>query len=150
MHKCELIWAHTVCLACEFLLCTKGRQSVRLTMPLSRVATVLRRRTALSYTKYMDYCCQSLAELREYQTDQLIPYIVRSQQISRRIVDTFSYDDLNFGEIRGEFLVTFTSDAFMRDLDCLRKDVPPNLMKNSKRIFLLMELPPFHGLLTGR
>jgi hypothetical protein len=81
----------------------------------------------------MDYCCLTLAELGEYQTDELIPYIVRSQEISRRIVDTFSYDDPSFGEVRGEFLVMLTSNAFMRDLECVRKDVPPSLMKNSKK-----------------
>jgi hypothetical protein len=96
----------------------------------------------------MNYCCRSLAELKEYKTDELIPHLVRSQEIERRIVDAFSYDDVNNGEIRGEVLVTLISDAFIRGLDRLRLDVPPNFQKNRKKTFSSIELPPLHGLLT--
>jgi hypothetical protein len=104
----------------------------------------------LCYTKYMSYCCRSLAETREYQTDELIPYIVQSQELSRRIVDTFSYDDPSFGEVRGEFLVILTSDSFKRDLHYLQNDIPSSLLKNSKKLSPLMELSPLYQLLTWK
>lgn len=96
-----------------------------------RVASILRNRTALPCTKYMLYCCQWLAEVKEYATDALIPYLVRSQKLSRLIADTLSYDDLSNGEIREEFLITLTSDAFLRDVENLRLEVPPYFQKNS-------------------
>jgi hypothetical protein len=109
---------------------------------------MLRKRTALPYTKYMDHCCQSLAEFKEYKTDELIPCFVRSQEVSRRIVDTFSYDDLNSGEIRGEFLVILTSDAFIRDLNRLRREVPLDFQKDSKNTFPSIKLSLLLQLLT--
>ncbi|KAH8893588.1 hypothetical protein GQ53DRAFT_626427, partial [Thozetella sp. PMI_491] len=100
-------------------------------------ASVLRKRTAISYTKYMDYCCRSLAQLREYETDALIPYFVRSVEISRRVFDTFSYDDPQNSEVRGEFLVRLSSDTFLRELDGLKQEVSSNLKMNT---FLELEL----------
>jgi hypothetical protein len=88
----------------------------------------------------MDHCCRLLVELKEYKTDELIPHFVRSQELSRRIVDTFSYDDLNNGEIRGELLVVLTSDAFTRDLNRLRLEIPLDFQKNSKNTFSSIEL----------
>jgi hypothetical protein len=93
-------------------------------------------RTALTYTKYMDYCCRTLEIAGEYITDRLIPHLVRSQELSRRIADTFSYDDLNNGELRGEFVVNLTADTFVQELDRLRHAIPPDLQKNSKGAFL--------------
>jgi hypothetical protein len=78
----------------------------------------------------------------------LIPHLVQSQELSRRIADTFSYDDLNNGEIRGEILVNLTSDAFSRDLDRLRLEVPLDLQKNGKKSFQSVELQLVQELLT--
>lgn len=82
----------------------------------------------------MDYCCRILAERKEYTTDGLILPFVQSQELLRRISDTFSYDSPENGEIRGEFLLTMTSDAFARDLDRLRAEVPVDFQKSSKNI----------------
>jgi hypothetical protein len=73
-----------------------------------------------------------LVELKEYNTDQLIPSFVQSQEISRQIIDTFSFEDIHNGEIRGEFLTMLTANGFMRDLDRLQLDVPPDFKTNSK------------------
>ena|ERR1700753_574285 len=107
---------------------------------MRRVASVMRKRTALSHTKYIDYCSRFLAEIREYETDELIPFFVRSQDLSRRIFDTFSYDDLYNGEIRGEFLVVLTSEAFIRELDHLKLEIPEKFQKSSKNIPSQIEL----------
>jgi hypothetical protein len=98
----------------------------------------------------MDYCCRLLGELKEYQTDKLIPHLVRNQELSCRIADTFSYDDLNNSELRGEFLVNLTSETFIRELDRLQLEVPLDLQKNSKIAFPFIELPPVHKLLTQK
>jgi hypothetical protein len=57
----------------------------------------------------------------------------------RRISDTFSYDSPENGEVKGERLVTLTSDAFMRDLDRLRADVPADFQTSSKNVFISIQ-----------
>jgi hypothetical protein len=81
----------------------------------------------------MDYCCQSLGELEEYETDRLIPYFVRSQELSRRVADAFSFDDVNNGEIRGEFHINLISGTFTKDLDRLQMEFLRNLWENSEK-----------------
>lgn len=83
----------------------------------------------------MHYCCQLLSERKEYITDELIPSFVQSQELLQRISNTFSYDSPENGEIRGEYLLTLTSDAFVRDLDRVRAEVPESFQKSSKNIF---------------
>jgi hypothetical protein len=99
-----------------------------------RVATVLRRPSPMAYSKHMGHCCQSLLTSPEYQTDALIPHLVRSQELSRRVFDAFSYNDPSSSEMRGELIITLTSDAFNRELDRLDHDLPPHLRENSKSI----------------
>jgi hypothetical protein len=91
----------------------------------------------------MEHCCQSIAGVKEYPTDELIEHIVRSQELARRIFDAFSYDDLNNGEIRGELIVTLTSDAFIRDLDRLQLALPRDLQQNGEDLFKSRELRTF-------
>lgn len=143
------------CVSCLYVFPVDKYQASTITdedvTALCRVVTVQRTRAALPYTKYMDYCCRLLAECKEYKTDELIPSFVRSQELSRRISDTFSYDSPEDGEIRGEYLVTLTSDAFIRDLDRLRAEVPTDFQKSSKKYLLIwIEHYPFSNLLTPR
>jgi hypothetical protein len=97
----------------------------------------------------MDYCSRSLAELKEYETDELIPYLVRNQELSRRVVDTFSYDDIDSSEIKGEFLVGSTSNAFLQELDRLRLEWSPTSQNNSENVFYLMKVLLRYNLLTN-
>ena len=68
--------------------------------------------------------------------DEFIPSLVQSQQITRRIVELFSYDDIPSGEIRGEFLVLSTSESLVRDLNRLQMDVPHDLQRPRNILFL--------------
>jgi hypothetical protein len=86
------------------------------------------------YSKHMDHCCQSLSICPEYQNDELIAHLVRSQELARRVFDTFSYSDPSISEMRGELIITLISDAFNRDLDRLDHDLPQHLRENSKSI----------------
>jgi hypothetical protein len=89
----------------------------------------------------MDLCCRSLEKVEEYETDKLIPYFVRSQELSRRIADAFSYDDVNNSEVRSEFHVNLISDTFIRDLDRLQAEFPQDLWKNSETDFPVHRIP---------
>ncbi|KAL7908504.1 hypothetical protein GGI35DRAFT_62245 [Trichoderma velutinum] len=97
----------------------------------SLVASTLRKCTALPYTKYMAHCCRSLAAQKEYDTDDLISPLVRSQELLRRVIDAFSYDDMNTDIILGEFAIVSTADAFMRELNLSRPEVPFSYQKNT-------------------
>jgi hypothetical protein len=58
--------------------------------------------------------------------------VVCRQEIGRRVFDTCSYDDPSNSELKGELIITLTSDAFIRELDRLDLDIPQNLRENSK------------------
>lgn len=76
------------------------------------------------YTKHTAQCCQTLAAAKEYSTDELIPYLVRIQELARRAFEAFSYDDVKNAEIQSEFVTALTTDAFVREFDRLRLSVP--------------------------
>jgi hypothetical protein len=86
----------------------------------------------MPHTKYTEQCCQELAVAQEYSTDELVIPLVKIQQLARRVFDSFSYDDLNNGEIDGEFMTGVTVDALMRDFQSLRLSIGPRLRQNGK------------------
>jgi hypothetical protein len=86
----------------------------------------------MPYTKYIEQCCLYLRQKKEFPTDELIWHFVRNQELSRRIQDTFSYDDLDNTEIRGEQCTNTTAKSFLSDLDNLLREVPPSLQDNCK------------------
>jgi hypothetical protein len=89
----------------------------------------------MAYSKYMEDCCASLTEAREYPTDALIRPLVESQKLARRIFDTFSYDDLNNVEVRGDLMIALMKEAFTRDLERLQFEVPQNLQQGGKSLY---------------
>ena len=97
----------------------------------------------MSHTKCTEQCYQSLAEVKEYPTDEMIQYLVRNQELAQRIFDTFSYDDVKNAEIRGEFITALTADAFVRDFDRLRLALPPKLQRNGKDLSRSQEFRMF-------
>lgn len=96
----------------------------------SSFATSFRTRSTMPYTKYMEQCCLSLAQEKEFSTDELIWHFVHNQKLSRRISDTFSYDDLDNTEYRGDRITDITAKAFLNDLDHLQRVVPRILQDN--------------------
>jgi len=84
----------------------------------------------MQYTTYMEQCCVGLAQKKEFSTDELIRYFVRSQELSLRVQDTFSYDDLDNTEIRGEQITSLTTRSLLSELDHVESTVPQNLRDN--------------------
>ncbi|KAH7370143.1 hypothetical protein BKA65DRAFT_522027 [Rhexocercosporidium sp. MPI-PUGE-AT-0058] len=72
----------------------------------SMLSMVLRKRTMMHYTSYMEACCTSL-----------------SQQRNRKISDAFCYHDISTCDIRGERALKITVDSFSRDFDGLKKGI---------------------------
>jgi hypothetical protein len=94
----------------------------------------------MPHTKFIEQCCLSFAERGEYPTDELICYLVRAQELSRRVQDTFSYDDLDNTEVRGERTTSIITKSLLSDLDNLQNSVPVSLRDHSRffsRLYLL-------------
>ena len=84
---------------------------------------VLRKRTIMHYTSYMEDCCTSLSQRRDVPSDQLIAPFVEIQVLQRKISDAFCYHDISTCDIRGERALQITVDSFSRELDGLKKGI---------------------------
>ncbi|EEU36669.1 uncharacterized protein NECHADRAFT_105600 [Fusarium vanettenii 77-13-4] len=96
----------------------------------SWIATKFRTRCAMPHTRYIERARQILVRNPEHPTDHLISYFVQTNELSRRICDTFAYDDLNHTEIRDEFVSTVTVKAFSRELNGLKRSLLPEFQQN--------------------
>jgi hypothetical protein len=88
-----------------------------------RLSMVLRKRTIMHYTPYMEDCCTSLSQRRDVPSDQLIAPFVEIQVLQRKISDTFCYHDISTCDIRGDRALQITVRSFSRDLDVLKKTI---------------------------
>jgi hypothetical protein len=82
---------------------------------------VLRKRTLMHYTSYMEDCCRSLLQGSDVPSDQLIAPFVEIQVLQRKISDAFCYHDPSTCDIRGERALQITIDSFSREFDGLKK-----------------------------
>ncbi|KAK6533657.1 hypothetical protein TWF694_002590 [Orbilia ellipsospora] len=89
----------------------------------SILSMMLRKRTTMHYTSYMEDCCTSLSRLRDFPSDQLIAPFVEIQVLQRKISDAFCYHDIPTCEIRGQHAIQITVDSFFREIDGLKKDI---------------------------
>ncbi|RSL84585.1 hypothetical protein CEP51_003821 [Fusarium floridanum] len=96
----------------------------------SWIATKFRTRCAMPHTRYIERARQILVSNSEYPTDHLISFFVQTNELSRRICNTFAYDDLDHTEIRDEFVSTVTVQAFSRELNDLKRSLLPELQQN--------------------
>ncbi|RSL42404.1 hypothetical protein CEP54_015495 [Fusarium duplospermum] len=96
----------------------------------SWIATKFRTRCAMPHTRYIEQARRILATNPEYPTDHLISFFVQTNELSRRICNTFAYDDLDHTEIRDEFVSTVTVQAFSRELNGLKRSLLPELQQN--------------------
>ena len=92
-------------------------------MTLNRLSMVLRKRTFMHYTSYMDGCCTSLTQGNDVPSDQLIVPFVEIQVLQRKIGDAFCYHDTSTCDIRGERAIQITVDSFSHELDRLKKGI---------------------------
>ena len=92
---------------------------------------VLRKRTIMHYTSYMEDCCTSLSQRTDEPSDELIAPFVETQVLQRKISDAFSYHDVSSCEIRGERAIHITVDSFSRELDELKKSISSTANRNA-------------------
>ncbi|KAK6368102.1 hypothetical protein LTS17_009842 [Exophiala oligosperma] len=89
----------------------------------SMLSMVMRKRTIMHYTSYMEDCYTSLSRLRDVPSDQLIAPFVETQVLQRKISDAFCYHDISTCDIRGERALQITVDSFAREIDGLKKGI---------------------------
>jgi hypothetical protein len=76
------------------------------------------------YTRYMEQCCQSLSESNEAHCDGAIKHRVQLQVLSRRISDSFAYENVESTTVRGEAATKMATDVLLHELDHVKTTVP--------------------------
>jgi hypothetical protein len=90
----------------------------------------------MPHTKYMKQTSRWLSKQREYPTDELISYLVDVQELSRRIHDTFSFDNPgNIDSVAGSVTESMTR-CYLAEIDALQGSVPQVLMRNGKVLLI--------------
>ncbi|KAJ4006465.1 hypothetical protein NW766_010555 [Fusarium irregulare] len=91
----------------------------------SWVSTKFRTRCAIPYTGYIKQSWELLGAREEYPSDILIAHLVRINELSRRICDTFGYDDLENTGIKGEFVSSMALQTLSNESTLLKSSIPP-------------------------
>ncbi|CAH0027496.1 unnamed protein product [Clonostachys rhizophaga] len=108
--------------------------------------TKLKKRSLMPHTKFMKQASRWLSERREYPTDELIPYLVDMQELSRRIHDTFSFDNPgNIDSVAGSVTESMTK-CYLAEIDSLQCSIPQVLMQNGKA----HHIPPYRFVSSQR
>jgi hypothetical protein len=99
----------------------------------SRYAQAWRKRTTLSYTRYMAQCCDAFAE-SSVPTDVLIRPLIKAGELLSRVNDQFSYDDIDNADVKGEILLEMSVTSFLAELKHIKDTtlLSPLLHHNSK------------------
>lgn len=96
------------------------------------MSTKFRTRCAIPYTGYIKQSWEILLAKTENPSDPLIAYFVRVNELSRRICDTFGYDDLENSGIRGEFVSAMTLQSLSNESMLLKASIPPTIQGNCR------------------
>ncbi|CEI62223.1 unnamed protein product [Fusarium venenatum] len=96
----------------------------------SWVSTKFRTRCAIPYTGYIKQSWEILSATKEYASDDLIAYLVRINELSRRICDTFGYDDLENTGVKGEFISAMALQTLSNESTLLKASIPLAFQEN--------------------
>ncbi|CEF78509.1 unnamed protein product [Fusarium graminearum] len=96
----------------------------------SWVSTKFRTRCAIPYTGYIKQSWEILSARNEYASDDLIAHLVRINEMSRRICDTFGYDDLENTGVKGEFISAMALQTLSNESTLLKASIPPEFQEN--------------------
>ena len=97
----------------------------------SSISTVLQKLSTFPHSAFMEECCKSLQDQRQYQTDEDLIYIVQLQHIFEK-VDRLSVDygaDLNNPDSSTELYVM----ALKSELEIFRERIPFDLTESRTR-----------------
>ncbi|KAF4962597.1 hypothetical protein FSARC_9375 [Fusarium sarcochroum] len=96
----------------------------------SWVSTKFRTRCAIPYTGYIKQSCELLVANGEYPSDLLVSYLVRVNELCRRIFDNFGYDDLENSAMKSEFVSAMALQTLSNESTLLKETIPQTLQDN--------------------
>lgn len=89
-------------------------------------------RSTIAHTKYMAQCYQSLKDHPEQPTDALIAPLIRLSDLTCRVSDFFSYDDVENSDSKGEMMLEISASNFRSELVRIKENIPESLKQNSE------------------
>jgi hypothetical protein len=104
-------------------------------------AQAWRKRTTVPYTKAIARACQSFSQQPEHASDLLIAPLVQASELTCRISEYFSYDDIEDSDIHGENVLKLSTSNFSAELRQLREAIPESVKNNSACTGALLLLP---------
>ncbi|KAJ4350383.1 uncharacterized protein N0V89_009004 [Didymosphaeria variabile] len=108
-----------------------------------------RRPTTLTHTRYMDQCCQHLADCQEYSTDAIITPLIQLGALLCRVHNYFSYDDIENADVKGEALVHLSVANFDRELDRITESIPQALIQSNPAVITATRLKTLYRCLNA-
>lgn len=90
----------------------------------------------MNYTRYMAQCCRSLAEGKEYASDEVITPIIHSSELMSRVSDYFSYDDIENADVKGEVMLGMSIANFRSEAERIRNATPASLKANKGELLV--------------
>ena len=100
---------------------------------LNRFNHAWRKRTTLSYTRFVTQCCAAF-EGSPVPSDILISPLVKANELLSRVNDHFSYSDIDNADIKGDMILEMSTTSFVAELDNIRGSIASNhvLRNNSE------------------
>jgi hypothetical protein len=103
---------------------------------VSRSSCTLKKGTSIRWTPYLNECLHIVETEKEFESDALLVQLVKLRRISERV------NDLSWSSVVTEVDTTIKAPAmvYLRSLEShlqdLKRNVPSNLLNNSKLILI--------------
>lgn len=90
-----------------------------------RIFTTNKKPDAFMNTSYLESCCRVIEEKMEYPTDELIAYLIRTQQLSQSISMTLAFRNTSLP-------LSMIIKSFQEQIGQLRASIPESVKKHGQ------------------
>lgn len=90
-----------------------------------RIFTTNKKPDAFMNTSYLQSCCRVIEEKMEYPTDELIAYLIRTQQLSQSISMTLAFRN-------NSLPLSMMIKSFQEQIGQLRASIPESVKKHGQ------------------
>ncbi|KAF2634079.1 hypothetical protein P280DRAFT_474889 [Massarina eburnea CBS 473.64] len=98
-------------------------------------AQAWRKRATMQHTRYMAQCAERVSSRLEYPSDALVSPLIQLSELSCRVNNFFSLDDIDNADVKGDLMLEMSTANFCAELDRIRDTVP----------FIIKNNPTFHA-----
>ncbi|KAF3768090.1 hypothetical protein M406DRAFT_289423 [Cryphonectria parasitica EP155] len=98
---------------------------------MSLCASLFRRHHPMSYSSYLQKCCEVIAEAQEYETDKFLVALIKIHQLLNRAADIIPYND---GELTSQIPYTpshMALTAIQKELETVIRQQPAEVEMNA-------------------